>query len=284
MSIKLTYKNQYGTVEMNGGGEHPIRITDIRGLGAVEREYTAVSYAGCDGQETVSSRALPRSITVSGDICAESAEDELRRIIGVLCREGYLTVADGGMCCRIYCNQTVFPDAERILRGRITSFAVQFVCDDPYFGDAEEISQPLYTRKKNLKTVFTLPRPFGMVTNGETVTNLGLREAEPIIRIYTPQSSTGEESIIITNETTSKYIKLTMQCTEGDTITIDVKRRTAVSEKLGSLEDKLSDDTFLGDFVLIGGKNRITVQIGDASRDAVCECVWTNRYDSAAVV
>ena len=284
--LKLTYKNKYGSVEMAGGGKgSPLRITNIEGLGLAEMEHTTVSYAGSDGQETVSSRALPRSITVSGDVCATSAAKELRRAVGIVCEPGYLYISDGGeMQRRIFCSQTVFPDAERILQGKIAAFAMQFVCDNPFFEDAEDTAAKLYSRTKNLSTTFTLPCTFGSTSTGASIMIDSRRSIEPIIKIYTPVSTSSAETVTITNAATGKSIKLALTYTAGDVLTIDVKNRTVVSTKLGNIADKLSDDTYLGEFRLIGGKNTITAAVGSISSRVTIECVYNNQYDEAMII
>lgn len=290
MSLKLTYTSSGGAVEMTGGAELPasgipqLRIKEITGLGLAETECRTVSYAGCDGQETVSKRALPRSITISADICAASAAAELRKTVAALCEPGRLLIEDGEMRRRIYCNHTELPDAELILRGRIAAFAVQFVCDSPFFEDADEISAALYTRSRELRTSFTLPRMFGKITTGAALNIKSRRSVEPVIRIYTPVSTTGAETVTITNTTTGKYIKLTTALTAGDVITIDIKQRTVTSAKSGNIVHKLSDETALGDLWLAGGTNRITAAVGSVSSQVTAECLYSSLYNEAMIL
>ena len=110
------------------------------------------------------------------------------------------------------------------------------------------------------------------------------RSIEPIIKIYTPVSTSSAETVTITNAATGKSIKLALTYTAGDVLTIDVKNRTVVSTKLGNIADKLSDDTYLGEFRLIGGKNTITAAVGSISSRVTIECVYNNQYDEAMII
>ena len=281
--LTVKYKNSRGEVVLSGGGSSPMRLTAIEGLGLAEREYQTASFAGYDGQETVSSKYLARSITISGDVTAINAAEELRRAIDVLCAEGYLYITDGDMSRRIYCNQVAFPDAERILRGKIASFAFQLVCDSPFFEDSEDTSRAIYERVKNITTPFTLPMVFGTTVTGASVTVNSRQGAEPILKIYCKKALESAETVKIVNSTTGKTVTLTHTPQAGETITVDIKNRTAVSSKTGNIISKLTDDTFLSDFKLVYGINELKASVGSISSGITVECIFNNNYAEAII-
>ncbi len=281
--MTLTYKNNYGTVTMYGNGEGSIHICAIEGLGVVANEYNAASYTGQNGQKTLSARALPRSITLSLEVTGENINSTLREALRVLSREGVLYITDTDLNRRIFCNQVQIPDVERILKGRITTLAVQFVCDNPYFEDGEDTVLPLYSREKLLASPFALPCMFGKITTGAEIKNSGDEVAEPQISIYCTNAFSGAESIIISNITTGRQICLEYALQSDDTVLIDVKNRRITSSKSGNLLNYLSDNTFLGDFVLERGVNLIEVDLGDVTSGFTIECRYTNHYREAVI-
>ena len=284
MGLTLTYKNSLGSVIMQGGGgSSPLRITAIEGLGLATREYITAVYTGYDGQETTSSRATSRSITIAVEVAANNITAVIHNTLDVLSQSGMLYIDDGTMHRRIMCNQVQIPDIERVLRSQIATFAVQFVCDSPYFEDGEDTVVPLYRRTKGLSTPFTLPRSFGEIVAGGVVENKGSIPIEPIITIYYPSALDGIDGITLKNETTGKVISLDYSPTGEDTVVIDVKNRKITSKIAGSLLNNLSDDTFLGDFVLERGNNEISVDLGDVAKGFGIECKFSNLYSEAVI-
>lgn len=282
--LSLRYKNKAGDICFSGGGNSPLRITAINGLSLAEREYTSVSYANYDGQETVSARFLPRTITVSGDISSDCARDILSNMINVLADGGYLYITDRNVRRRIFCNQTIFPDAERILRGRLASFAVQFICDNPFFEDADDTEVALYTRTKNLASPFALPTMFGETVAGATLFVDGRGEIEPIITLHFSKNIESGSDIIISNITTGETIELKHSPVMGEVITIDIKNRTAVSTVSGNVLKSLTDESFLGRFVLEAGRNEISVSAGAVTLGITVKCTYNNKFLECVVI
>ena len=149
MGLTLTYKNDLGTVIMQGGGQDsPLRITAIEGMGLVTREYNAAVYSGHDGQETLNSRAAARSITIALEVIDKNAADIVYSALDVLGKSGMLYIENKDLSRRIKCSQVQIPDVARVLRGQIATFAVQFICDSPFFEDRNDTVLPLYKRTK----------------------------------------------------------------------------------------------------------------------------------------
>ena len=285
MSLELLFKNEFGTVTMSGRGDTaPLRITAIEGLGLVQREYNAAIYSGYDGQETLDSRAAARCITIALEVMSENITQVARDALRVFSQNGMLYIKNEDLYRRIYCSQVQIPDVTRVLRGQIATLTVQFVCDSPYFEDAADTTVPLYKRTKLLSTPFTLPTMFGEIVLGGNIEIKGTISVEPIITIYYPTALEGAESIVLTNETTGKRIQLDYAPQADDMVTIDVKNRKIYSTLSGNLINYLTNDSFLGDFVLSRGKNVISLDLGDVTSDFTVECKYNNLYNEAVIV
>ncbi len=284
MGLSLTYKNSLGAVKMYGRGKGNIRICKIEGLGLVQNEYTATTNTGRIGQNTISHRVLPRTITLALEAIGSDIAAILRDALKVLSQEGMLYISNEGFFKRIYCNQVQIPDIESVQKGKISTFAVQFVCDNPYFEDGEDITVPLYKRTKRLATPFTMPCVFGEIVAGANLWIDGAVDTEPQITMYYPTALAEVENITICNETIDKSICLNYTPMSDDKVTIDVKNRSITSSKSGNLLSFISNNTFLGDFVLVPGDNRITVDLGDVTADFTIECRYSNLYQEAVVV
>ncbi len=284
MGLKLIYKNDFGIVTMHGTTQGDIRICKLEGLGIALSEYTTAVYTGQKGQHTLFKRALPRSITMSLEVTGNNTASVARTAINVLSRSGTLFIEDKNIDRRIFCNQVQIPDMEKVLKGKIFTFAVQFVCDNPYFEDKTDTVLPLYQRAKMLSTPFSLPCVFGEITAGAQIENNGDMEIEPQITICYPNTIENAENATITNRTTGKSICLDYAPLAKDVVTIDVKNRKITSSINGNIINCLSDTTFLGDFVLVRGTNHITVDLGDVTSGFTIECRYSNNYQEAVIV
>ena len=283
MKLKLSYKNCRGTAELCGSSS-PFHVTDILGLGLPEREYVTATYSGYDGQETLFSSCFARSITVSGDIVSQNLRADLINAMDIMSAPGYLYIESGDINRRIYCNQTIFPEAERILRGKICTFAIQFVCDSPFFENTEDTSVALYSRSKELSTPFSLPSVFGTTVAEATITLKSRNRVEPIIRILCPSELSDTTSIVINNLTGGKKIELLYTLSTGEEIVIDIKNRTVTSSVNGNIINCLSDDTFLSDFCFEEFTNNISATVGDINAGIFIECIYNDRYSEALLV
>ncbi|MBE7024240.1 MAG: hypothetical protein E7412_07240 [Ruminococcaceae bacterium] len=284
MKLDIRFKNSSGEIQLSGGKNPLVRLTEIFGLGLVEKEYRTAVFPGYDGQETVSERALPRTITISAEFCGNNISSNIETALKVLESSGYLYIETERFSRRIFCNQIRVSEPERILRGEISNMAVQFVCDSPFFEDSIETVVPLYERTKNLETEFSLPCIFGSVSMGTIVRNTGNRKIEPIIILYCPDSSLNSDTVTLRNVTTGKTLVLEHNVEKNEIITIDIKNRTVLSNLSGNILYKLSDDSFLGDFCFEPGKNTVEVALGDASYGFFVECRYVNLHCEAVMI
>lgn len=282
--LTIKYKNSRGELVLSGGGSEVFRVTAVEGLGVAEKECETVSYAGMDGVETVSESYPVRHITVSGDVMSENVAEKIRRGAEILCAAGYLYISDGDIRRRIFCNRTIFPDAGRIIRGRLASFAVQFVCDNPLFEDESDTVAAVYGRTRNISEIFTLPRVFGETITGAKVFVNSRCGAEPILRLYCAKTLGEAQNLTIANETAGCSLSFTHTPTAGETVTIDIRNRSAESSKAGNIIDSLTDDSFLSEFRLDYGYNLITANIGGVSLGLTVECVFNNVHEEAMIV
>lgn len=284
MAVTVSYKNDAGCVVMNGNSRGNVRIIAVEGLGWVQRAYEAAVYSGYDGQETLSSRALPRNITIAVEICGNNLSKTMQSTLDVLGRPGYLFVNDGYVNRRIFCDQVTIADAERVLPGQLSRFVVQFVCDNPYFEDYEENCVSLYRRVKLLESPFSMPCKFGEIIMGADVKVSGVMDVEPVISFFCPEASEAEGFICVNNETTGVGIKLNYTPGKNDTIIIDVKKRKITSSVRGNLIQYLAEDSFLGDFILKKGVNVLSVEIGNMTSGFSAECRYSNLFFEAVMV
>ena len=190
MSLKLVFKNELGEVLMHGSGSGAVRVLGVEGLGPLVNEYTSAVYSGNDGQETLTHRAMPRTITVSAEVSGMGEKETLKSAVRVFSKPGVLFVMTEDFSRRIECNQVQMTDIKRVIKGKIETFVVQFVCDSHYFMDEEDKTVALYERQKLLQSPFSLPTKFGEIVLGAKIEIKGEKVVEPRIEIYYP-SGTG---------------------------------------------------------------------------------------------
>lgn len=281
------YKSAAGEIVM-GGYDHPAaRVIEIDGIGLPDVTRNVVSYYGEPGQELLSEHADARTITLSADIVNNGGGSErLRRLAKVFGEPGTITITARGRTRAIdaVCSVLEQGDRSRAYR-RITA---QFICDRPYFRDAERTAARLYSRTKLIGAVsagkLSLPQMFSSRALGGTLVNAGDLPTEPMIGIYGGGSNGNtytSEYINIMNRTTGQHIKATYIPLNGEVLYIDVAERRIYS----SLDRDtplfcISDDTFLSDFRFEPGKNIIELDI-HTNRSATVEFVYDNMYREA---
>ncbi|MBQ9736969.1 MAG: phage tail family protein [Clostridia bacterium] len=284
MSMEMKFKNALGEVVLNGDSCGEFRICEVEGLGPVLNEYITAVYSNYDGQETLSQRAMPRAVTMRLEVASSNSAKTLRDAFRVLGQKGTLYIKTDEFERRICCSQIQIPDVKRVLKGQIATFTMQLICDSPYFEDAEDKVEPLYKRTKLLSTPFTLPTAFGEIVLGSKLRIDGSIATEPVITLHYPEALETAESIVLTNETTGKTIRLDYAPQQNDTVTVDIKSRKITSSIAGNIINYLADDSFLGDFVLVRGLNIISVNVGDVTAGFTAECRYNNLYSEAVIV
>jgi hypothetical protein len=269
----LTYKNEYGTIRMAGGGkDNAWCVTEITGIGFPKRNFTYNTYAGVYGQELASVSIPSRTITISGDISAKAQKAlPMHLAAKILNADGELSLQTGRKARRAKVRTLSFEVQERKMAYK--TFVLQLESDNPYFWGPAPLSYSVFSRQNLLKSTFTLPCVFSRRNMSATVINNGDTECEPVLTIFKPEQSEVLESdtLIIKNEANGAVITLNHIMQPGETVTVDIPNRTIVSDSSGSILQEISDDTVLSAFVLLTGKNQVSCVSGDASLAVVCK-------------
>ncbi len=268
----ITYTNQHGTIRMNGGGHDKAwRIYDIAGIGFPVRNFTYNTFAGINGQELNTVSIPSRTITISGDI-SQKARDalSLSRVMRILNSDGELAIITGRKRRRATVRTLSFELDER--KSMYKKFVLQLESDNPYFFGHTPLTRNVYRRENILTSQFILPCVFSTRTTAAGITNNGDVASEPIIKISknAPTQTRSIEPIIITNETTGTSITVYHTMQEGETVEINIPKRTITSDISGNLLNEISDDTVLSAFKLEPGYNYISCKTTDTSLAITC--------------
>ena len=258
MFKKIKYTSENGAVILGGGQHALMRVRGITGLSVPQREYSTVAITA--GQRETGRRDLPRIITINGDLIGDG--DALENFERIAYADGILELDFGDKQRRIHCKLNNMTDPTRIIPGRLISFAVQFLCDDPYFEDAEATILDVATYTNTVIDTFTLPCVFTASQNVQTFFVEGVKNVYPIIHIGCTEAGdeTDEYGICITNYTTGNSITIYHRMRTLENVIIDLKERTITSSLGGNIINSLSDDSDMADFYLQPGKNTLNVQ------------------------
>lgn len=279
--MKITFSNSTGKVCF-GDGE-VFKITALSGIYIPSKIYGTINYAGYDGQLTYQTNATARTITLGVDIVSKNVRRYLENAMKVLNSEGTLVFDYGDKVRKIYCNQVTFSMSERSVSHAV--FALQFVCDDPYFTDLAPMRFSLHGSVGNITNPITLPCVLSTSDTKKIITNSGHANVFPVITIYVQKKGTNNSEYNygykFKNNTTGKEIYLKYVSNAGETITIDIEKRTAKGNITGNLISYVDMDTWLEDFYLVPGDNdieAIDLGAGDISRISI---KYQNKYVEA---
>ncbi len=300
--MTLTFTTSLGELAMGKGYDWRIKAVD--GLGFLERESQTATFPDVAGQTTLSTRHLARTITVALDLLG--AEQEKSCVLRLLEAPGTLLV-DTGLRKRKICARAVAFDENERYGGGIASFTLQLLCDNPYFHDVQDTVFPALGVNGLLGTYFTeeeaqalgvpygqvagtgeystflLPALFSSLSNDGVIQNAGDVRAEPVIHI----ACLGDNSIsalALNNLTTGQHITLDTGISEGETIVIDIPNRSVTSNLRSetALLKTLSSDTYLSQFWLAPGENRLkTTPTGAGADQIFVSLIYNNNYVEA---
>lgn len=283
--MRLCYENEIGMIWFGGGTEH-WNITNYSGLSLAEKSFFTASYAESPGQVTLRQKAEARVVTLRGDYAGDTANLSLG--MRILNEKGRLTITDGVKIRRIdaYCSRFEIQKPCGIYR----EFVVQFTADDPFFEGAETEEMALYSREDLVESKFELPCMFTKRIMTSDVYNHGDVASEPVFIIFCNKASCdGMSGILLENETTGARFNLQYALQEGETVTVDVARRSITSDAIrednnkGSLIFFMSHDTILKNMYLVPGNNRFTVTNMAADSDMVVTCRMKEKYLEAVM-
>lgn len=278
--MKLIYENALGRVELTGGGSGTFRLTETQGLSFPETEADVVRYANEPGQTVTEIFVLPRTITVSGDICDPTGR-EMVRAATVFSAQGALTVTGMRGRRNIKCRCTGFMPQKR--KGCFIPFTLQLVCDRPYFEDVTENTISVAKKVACLTSPFTLPTAFSRRINEARIVNSGSVPVMPVIEISSKHVADCKNGIIIKNNTTGASLALSCGVLAGETITVDCENRTIFGSVQGNLLANLSPQTPMSAFSLQMGVNDVDVTIENETEPVFVRIRFRNQYGEAMV-
>lgn len=267
------YKNSIGSLSILGDGSGAWNATDVEGLGLVDKNVTAVTFSGEHGRLTTDAVLKERTITIAGDIISNDLTTEISRAVSILSREGDIVVNGKYL---IHCESVSFPDPKRT--GNIAKFTIQFVCDQPYFGETDEICVPVLNVNDHLVEEFILPMAFSTITTYGHVNVKGELETAPII-IITNLGDVVHDNITILNKSTEKSISLNYFPEKYEMVEIDIDKRSVKSSVAGNLLHYLSSETRLSEFYFRCGENMICLENNFDNVNVTVK--YRNKYASA---
>lgn len=281
--FNIYFENEHGKVEFGGGSSDKfIRLTNIDGLTLPPKAFTTVSYANQPGQETTEINVNARVITLAGDALVDSNfQKKYAEALITLNYEGNLYINIGNISRKIKCKCGDCMPGVR--NGTHQIIAIQFICDYPYFEDAQNTVIGLYQVIPHIKTEFTLPMELSTRISKNSITCTGAVETEPIFEIDISfnddvLSGTG---IKIINHTHNEKIILNYIPKVPQHITINVEERKVYTSSGIDLLNKIDIDTFLDGFHLWPGKNDIEVINDIDGSELQIMCKYSNKYVEA---
>ncbi len=276
MNKKLFFENAQGSVEMSLSGAGPVRVTALSGLGNPQKKYNTVTFAGRDGQKTLSAVTQSRTIIISGDISLEG-KGRAENMMKILHDPGKLVLDFDNKKRMIYCSQVDFEEGSRN-RG-FMNFILTLTADGVYFTDTEPTEISAFERKDLLEGNIIFPCVFTEKTTQAFVENMGEINVEPVIKIYNcGDGGNAAGEIVILNNTTGQSLKLETDTVKDEIITIDISERRVTSSKRGNIIQFISDDTFLNKFWLAPGKNHICASHTNEGENISIICTYYSNY------
>ena len=283
--MRLTFKNSVGTLYFGDGSE--LKITALSGLYTPSKTYGTIRYAEYDGQLTYQSNANARIITIGCDIVSKNLRKALERVMRVLNQGGTLTLDYGDKVRKIECNQVSVTVSERSTSHAV--FAVQFVCDDPYFSDLEPQSAGIHGSVNLITNPITLPCMLSSRDTKRIIENAGDKDVYPIVTIRVVKKGTTtstEYGYKLLNNTTGKSVHLQYTSKAGERIVIDFGKRTVTSIKGGTIITDIignvAEGSELADFYLIPGENEIEAVDHGTDDESLISIEYENK-DAEAV-
>jgi len=271
---KLYFENKQGKAEMFLSGAGPVRVTALSGLGNPQKKYNTVTFAGRDGQKTLSSVAQARTIIIRGDIRL-SDKGIAERIMRVLHEPGTLTLDFEDKKRMIFCSQVDFEEVSR--NKGFMDFMLTLTADGVYFTDTYPTEKSAFERIDMLGGDIVFPCVFTEKTTEAFVENYGEVNVEPVIKIYSFDDTENGE-ILISNNTTGQSVKIKTELVKNEVVTIDISSRKVTSTAKGNITHLISDDTFLNKFWLAPGKNHICASHNSEGKEISVVCSYYSNY------
>ncbi len=282
--FNIRFYNETGSIDFGGGRSVSFwKVTSADGLAFCGRNFTCAKYAGQDGQKTTDVTVNARTITLSGDaLCCDDFAQEFKSAMTVLENEGVIEIKTELGTRRIKARCCDFRENGR--KGKYMLFVVQFVCDDPYFEDADKTEIAIYKQIPLLDADFTFPGKFSERICRRNIMYEGTREAEPVFFISIDEGKDGDNQLVIKNHTSGENLTFNYGGVMGDFITVDIKNRKIYNQDGESLLKYLADDSFFDGFHLFPGSNDIEVINRNVNTGITVNCRYANRYSEAVYI
>lgn len=276
--MEMIFTGAAGTVRMDGGGGNaPIKILNAEGLGFLTQRAVTAACPFIGGQRTLSRLPGARLITVSAE-AAESGVNYEGALAAIVYESGRLEIAHGGR--RVYAECYVSDlKVTRARGGDFERYVFQFTCDYPYFRDCVPSGTGLFQRTKLIKNSFTLPTVFSKRVTGGELNVSGDRDVLPKITV-SGLDNEEEFPLEIVNETTGASLKLNLPAGEYGLIVFDLHNGRIYCGQQ-ELTGYLDENSFMSDFYLIRGNNRLNVKAMDVSVNTSASVTFENEYFSA---
>lgn len=251
---KLNFENPLANVTMFGGGDYPVRLTQLEGLEFVPKSYHTVKYSLCDGVDTISQVHDVRTITGNGDIFVTS-ERQVSELCDVFAEPGTLSVTRGNVTRKIAYKPGEF-EINRKSR-HLFVFTFQIICDSPCFEAITRHKASIFERKNMVFGNVELPIVFTERKTRVNHKNKGHKRIEPLITVKFIGDASGlvQDGFIIKNHTTGQEIKFLSQVKNFGSVIFDISQRKVLSESGENLEKYLAQETYLSDFWVDAGQN-----------------------------
>lgn len=274
----LTYTNNLGALEFYGDGGHTFNICAIEGLEPPSKQRRTQSYIGEDGCSESSSQYNQRVITMSCDT-ANGDSGILKGAARILSYGGTLTVFSSGAARKITVNEASLSIGKRY--GAYTAFVIQFVCDYPHFSDVKETEVAIFKKINKLTSSSKLPLMLTERIADGNLHNIGEVRIYPTISVKKLSDKAGENTVTVTNLTTGKAISFSKTMVLGETLVIDVKKRTVISDIDGNSLNTLERIYSLSDMWCDLGNNNFKIDIGGSERGIEVYATYFNEYTEA---
>lgn len=304
MQIELV--NECGSFVI-GGSNPTAQLLETAGLGPPAKELTKVVFLGQPGFTQTGSRDLERTITISFDFFGN--QHDVEALYKIIFRPVDIYITSGNIKRKINGLCTNATDIEYIIYHEWNKAVFQFLCASPYFNDFE-YTQVIMNRENQLPNFYLesdSESGYYVVMNDEsnppiatrrlddlTVTNRGDTNVYPKLYLTNVQKSDGAitseaKGISIINNTIGKAVSFMSGFSLGvdNTIMVDLEQRKIFLQNGLSTENitlKMSDDTVLGDFVLIPGSNNLSFNSSNPSDSNLSLMLeFNNNYCSAVI-
>jgi len=295
--IRIQYQNELGCLMLGASTGYPLTLTGLSGFSPPGREYFGRTYLGIDGQMTLSSRVLPRTVTISFERHPDFSMTA-REIVHILSSVGTLSVLtdDGTFCLKT--NRVTVSEIKR--NGDYLLFSAQFVCDDPFFTEPSARRVTCYETKKNIRfengawNLGTRQNPVvWTATNSvKTIVNDGDAPCEPTIVLsgFGTPSEKAEMTFRIESENGKILSEITLHygVSDGETVTVccdgrNENGRFIRSSRNGDILSVKSSETSLSKFRIPVGKSVFRLIYRSESGKVKAYADYAVRYEGVSL-